>query len=127
MIKEIKYLGKTIAITYKDHTKINGLEFITNPDSPIQVAFHNYDKKRITNIHKTGLRKPVKISQFHKAIYMIGGTATVYLMKNEKVVIKKIRLIPDSCIIIMNTFHKVIFNKNANAIEIKQGPYSPDI
>lgn len=126
MRREIKYLGRTIAITYKNSGNNEGLNFITDPKNPIQVAFHNYQTKRETNTHKSGVRKQIKISEFHKVIYMINGIATIYLMKNGKTIIKKVRLNQDDCIIIMNTFHKVVFNKGANAIEIKQGPYESD-
>lgn len=122
MRTEIKYQGKVVAIIYKNNGS-KGLTFITTPEDPLQVGFHNYLTKKITNIHITGNRSPEQISDFNKFLYILNGSATVYLMQDKRKVFKKVKLINNECIIIMNIFHKVVFNENTNAIEIKQGPY----
>jgi len=117
---------KVLAIIIRDGSSSEGLHFITPEKNPFQVATHNYIKTRETNIHKPYLRKPLKINEFHKFIYVTKGYVLVYLMDKKGGLIAKKRLIAGDGIIIMNTTHKVVFGKKSNAIEIKQGPYEPD-
>ena len=125
MRKEIKYLDKTVAITFKNKGR-TGLNFITEPKETLQVGFHNYLNKKTTNVHIADHKRSEQISDFNKFLYILSGSATVFLMKDKREVFNKVKLIDNECIIIMNIFHKVVFDKNTNAIEIKQGPYKPD-
>jgi hypothetical protein len=122
----VKRSGKIIAIILRGGLKIAGVQFFTEPSAPLQVALHHYDSKKETHIHKSDVRNAVKITKFHKFLYMTKGTATVYFMTDKLVTFSKIRLLTGDGIIIMSTFHKVVFTKGSNAIEIKQGPYTPD-
>ena len=128
MYKEerIEHANKLIAIVVRAKTKVDNIRFFTDSTNPLQMALHSYDHKRETNVHKPGTRKPKLIHEFHKFISITRGIATVYLMdKNVNIFCKK-RLSKGDSMIIMNTFHKIVFSKNSDAIEIKQGPYEPD-
>jgi len=117
---------KVLAIIIRGDSISKGLRFITPEKNPLQVATHNYIKTRETNIHKPHLRKPLKINEFHKFIYVTKGSILVHLTDKKGGLIVKKRLIAGDGIIIMNTTHRVVFGKKSNAIEIKQGPYEPD-
>jgi rRNA maturation protein Rpf1 len=122
----IKHLNKIVAVVIRRKMDVNGVNFFTNAKDPLQVALHNYSSERETNIHKNNVRKPVIVTEFHKFLFMTDGMATVCLMSSNLETYRKIRLSTGDGIIIMNTFHKVVFTKRSNAIEIKQGPYAPD-
>jgi len=123
----VKHLGKTIAIVVKNKVKISGGKFFTPPRNPLQIALHHYNIERETRVHKSDARNTVKITEFHKFLYMTIGTATVYFMSKKLVTFAKKILLTGDGIIIMSTFHKVVFSKNSDAIEIKQGPYKEEL
>jgi hypothetical protein len=122
----VKYRGKVIAMVIRSKVRVDGVHFFTTINHPMQVAAHNYNNTRETNLHKTNLRKPVKISEFHKFLYITKGKVSVILINNKEVTIAKKVLNKGDGIIIMNTFHKAYFSKGSKAFEIKQGPYAPD-
>ena len=123
----IKTSNTIVAIVIRAKTKIDNVEFFTPSENPLQMAVHDYVKKRVTNIHKPSLRKPVLIKEFHKFLFITKGTVVVHLINNKNVIFSKKRLSTGDCMIMMNTFHKVVFSKNSHAIEVKQGPYESDV
>ena len=124
--RKLKIGNKTVAILIKGDQKIDGVKFLTPPNDPLQVGVHQYSAKKETKIHNSGLRKPVRIQKFHKFLYISAGSALVFFMNKDNKILLKKQLSCGDGIIIMNTFHKVVFFKNTNAIEIKQGPYASD-
>ncbi len=123
MNKELVLLnGKTVAVCFRHMSAKNGLNYFTSPKRSLQVAFHKYSEKKETNTHTATFKLRV-ITKPTEFLYIIKGSATVYLSdKNGNLVTTK-RLKEDDGIILIEIVHKFVFSKNSKIIEIKQGPY----
>jgi hypothetical protein len=121
---KIKYKNKIIAIIIRNNINVTeGVNFFTSPEEPLQIALHSYKSKKVTNIHHNRLLAPIIQTQKYKYIYIIrGGARVVFSLENKKE-FNKISLKNGDGVIIMDVYHKIIFEPDTQATEIKQGPF----
>lgn len=117
---------KLVAVIRKDSSPSKGIDFLTDESNPLQFATHNYSKAKESRVHGLIKIRPIKITSINKFIHIQSGKITVIFYKNAEVVLSKHTLKKKDSIVIFDVMHKVIFEKNTKAIEIKQGPYQHD-
>src|SRR6187455_2008466 len=118
--------NEVVAIVIQNNVKINGLQFFSNLSDPFQIGIHDYKETKKTNLHTNKLFKNIILNKKNKYLHIVKGTVLVILSNPKSNFKEEIKLERGDSIVIFDTTHQVIFNKNSRAIEIKQGPYEND-
>lgn len=97
------------------------LSFISDPDFPLQIGYHNRESSIVEPHHHKEI-KNIRRIQVHEYFYVIKGRILVELYnKNNKKVAEQIVKTGDSILIIGG--HGIKFLEKTKMIEVKPGPY----
>ena len=124
MIEKILYKNKLFAlIVRRQFRKKSGINFFTSKEATQQFGFMKHKKNHIVKPHKHNKRL-TKILRTTEVILLLKGTLRVdfYNDKNKYLFSKIIN--EGDIIMLVHGGHGFKILKNAEMIEVKQGPYS---
>ena len=113
---------KTIAIVVRKDFKKEGVNFISDPDFPLQLGISNYKKNEEIKAH-FHIENEIKINKIQEIVYIKKGKTLVNLYNKDGSKFKSIEFTTGDIIFFVEGGHG--FNKLAETdiIEVKQGPY----
>ena len=122
MIEKIEHENKIYAIILRSEKIINGVEFLTPKDYPLQLGAQQRKKGEVVqpHIHKDCERK---ITKTQEMIHVDNGEMEVSFYTEKKEKIKTTVLKSGDTILLSEGGHGMKFIKDTKIIEIKQGPY----
>jgi hypothetical protein len=124
MIEKVLYKNKLFAlIVRRQFRKKSGINFFTSKEATQQFGFMKHKKNHIVKPHKHNKRL-TKILRTTEVILLLKGTLRVdfYNDKNKYLFSKIIN--EGDVIMLVHGGHGFKILKNAEMIEVKQGPYS---
>lgn len=103
----------------------NGIVSLTDPLEPLQILSHKRKKNKYTKAH---IHIPeVRVTQkLQECLVMIKGKIKIDLYTADKKFIKSIYLSAGQTVIFMNGGHGVHIIRDAEIIEVKNGPFVED-
>ena len=115
-------IGETVAIVIRNDFKKDGINFITENSSPLQLGINSYKKNSAikTHVHQD---RPITISQFQEVIFIKSGKVTVKLYDSQKAFLKSTELTAGDLIFFASGGHGFEILEDTTIIEVKQGPY----
>lgn len=114
--------GKTIAIVVKKDFKKEGVNFISDPEFPLQLGISNYKKNEEIKAH-FHIENEIKINKIQEIVYIKKGKTLVNLYNKEGFNFKSIELITGDIIFFIEGGHGFKMLEETDIIEVKQGPY----
>lgn len=117
----IKLRQKILAIIVKADLKPQKDQFLTDPDSPLQLGVLHYPEKAIVkpHLHRQVTKTTHKNQEF---LYLIEGLVKVEFYYKRKL-IQTETLDPGDCLLQLSGGHGFTFLKPSKLVTIKQGPY----
>ena len=126
MKKEIKYDNELIAIIFKcrDDKELNqGINFLTNPENPLQVGILNHPKGHVIPLHVHNYLERV-IYETQEMLYVEKGKMKVSFCDNNKNKIGEEVLEEGDLVALLKKAHGMEMLKDSKIIYVKQGPYT---
>lgn len=121
----IKSGKTTIAIFIPQNTKVDGVEFITPQNYPLQIGLMQHKNGKFVPAHYHPHLK-YNVLNTQELLYIIKGRVDVEIFtKTWKPKWKK-TLVPGDAILFVDCGHSVNLRKGSRVIEVKQGPYPGD-
>lgn len=114
--------GKTIAIVVKKDFKKEGVNFISDPDFPLQLGISNYKKNEEIKAH-FHIKNKIKINKIQEIVYIKKGRTLVNLYDKDRYNFKSIELTTGDIIFFVEGGHGFKILEETDIIEVKQGPY----
>ena len=114
--------GRTIAIVVRKDFKKEGVNFISDPDFPLQLGFSNYKKNKEIKAH-FHIENEIKINKIQEIVYIKKGKTLVNLYNKEGYKFKSIELTTGDIIFFVDGGHGFNMLEETDIIEVKQGPY----
>ena len=114
--------GQTIAIIVKNNFNKPGINFISEPNHPLQVGINSYRKEESIKPH-IHLNKQITIEKTQEVIYIKTGKARLNLYDSNKNHIKDLTLSAGDLAFFVSGGHGLKIIENTTIIEVKQGPY----
>ncbi|MEM2890628.1 MAG: hypothetical protein QW358_04775 [Candidatus Hadarchaeum sp.] len=126
MIEKIEHDGKLFAIILRSGFEMDGVNFFTPEDNPLQLGVLKYEKgvEIRPHVHKNSVKTIKKIQE---VLHIMYGKieASFYNITGEKVG-SSILNVGDT-ILLLDGGHGFRILENSKILEIKQGPYlGPD-
>jgi hypothetical protein len=122
MIERIEYHGKLFALVVRANYEPEGINFITSPDNPLQLAIlmHKQDSQIKPHIHRNF---PKTINEVQEVLHIEYGKieAKFYESKGKK--IGSTILNSGDTILLLSGGHGFDIIEDSKIIEVKQGPY----
>lgn len=124
MVIEINHQNKLIALIIKDSYKANGVEFLTNNENPMQLAYmsHPTGKKIESHFHNY---YPREVQYTQEVLLIKKGKLLVDFYDDQQKYIRSLLLSGGDTILLMSGGHGFEVIEEVEMIEIKQGPFSP--
>ena len=114
--------GKIIAIVVRKDFKKEGVNFISDPDFPLQLGISNYKKSEEIKAH-FHIENEIKINKIQEIVYIKKGKTLVNLYNKEGFNFKSIELTSGDIIFFVEGGHGFKMIEETDIIEVKQGPY----
>lgn len=114
--------GKIIAIIVKGDFEKNGVNFVSTPDSPLQLGISNYKKGNKIKPH-FHIEKEIKIHKIQEVVHIERGKVIVDLYDFDGKKLKSVELLADDTIFFIDGGHGFEIIEDTKLIEVKQGPY----
>ena len=114
--------GKTIAIVVRKDFKKEGVNFISDPDFPLQLGISNYKKNEEIKAH-FHIENEIKINKIQEIVYIKKGKTLVNLYNKDGCNFKSIELTTGDIIFFVEGGHGFNMLEETDIIEVKQGPY----
>lgn len=117
----IKLRKKTLALIVRANLKPQKDQFLTDPQSPLQLGVLDYPKNASVkpHLHRQVIKTTHKNQEF---IYLIKGQVKVDFYYKRKL-FKTETLNPGDCLLQLSGGHGFTFLKPSKIVTIKQGPY----
>jgi len=124
MIEKILYKKKLFAlIVRRQFRKKNGINFFTSKEATQQFGFMKHKKNHIIKPHKHNKRL-TRILRTTEVILLLKGTLRVDFYNNKYKYLFSKKINEKDIIMLIHGGHGFKVLKNAEMIEVKQGPYS---
>ena len=125
MIKRIENKKKLIALIVDTNDLNPGLNFITEPDSILQMGIMNHPKGHeiIPHVHQPVLRKTISTKE---VIFVQKGKVSVDLFTDDKIFITNEILVEGMWIALLGGGHGFKMLEPSILVEVKNGPYVGD-
>jgi hypothetical protein len=124
MIEKILYKKKLFAlIVRRQFRKKSGINFFTSKESTQQFGFMKHKKNHIIKPHKHNKRL-TRILRTTEVILLLKGTLRVDFYNNKYKYLFSKKINEKDIIMLIHGGHGFKVLKNAEMIEVKQGPYS---
>ncbi len=114
--------GRTIAIVVRKDFKKEGVNFISDPDFPLQLGISNYKENEEVKAH-FHIENEIKINKIQEIIYIKKGKALANLYNKEGFNFKSVELTTGDIIFFIEGGHGFKMLEETDIIEVKQGPY----
>jgi len=114
--------GKIIAIVVRKDFKKKGVNFISDPDFPLQLGISNYEKNEEIKAH-FHIENEIKIDKIQEIVYIKKGKTLVNLYSKDGCNFKSIELTTGDIIFFVEGGHGFNMLEETDIIEVKQGPY----
>lgn len=125
-IREIKDKGKVIALIYsKRGNTIEGLDFFTPPNYPLQIGVHEYSKPREVAAHFHPHMK-YNVQNTQEFLYAEAGVTEVIIYNRAWQEKTRVKLRAGDFVLFVDCGHEIRFHKGSRVLEVKQGPYPGD-
>ena len=125
MIKKITHNDKVVAIVFKkqdDKDIKEGINFLTNPEEPLQTGILNHPKGHIISPHVHNAVEK-KITKIQEMLYVELGKMKVTFFSEDNKKIGEEILEPGDLIVLLDIGHGFEMLENSRLIYSKQGPY----
>ena len=114
--------GILIAIIVRKDFKKEGVNFISDPNFPLQLGLSNYKKNEEIKAH-FHIENEIKINKIQEIVYIKKGKTLVNLYNKEGFNFKSIELTTGDIIFFVEGGHGFKMIEETDIIEVKQGPY----
>ncbi|MFH0861096.1 MAG: hypothetical protein V1921_07835 [Candidatus Altiarchaeota archaeon] len=124
-VEKIEHGGKLFAIILRNGFEMDGVNFLTPKDNPLQLGIlkHRKGHEIRPHIHKENERI---IKDTQEILYIVRGNVRVNFYDDEK--FESTILNEGDVILLLQGGHGFEILEDSKIIEIKQGPYmSPDV
>lgn len=121
-VERIEHDNKIFAIILRSETQINGVEFFTPKEFPLQMGVHlrKTGETIKPHIHKFS---PKTISSFQEMLHIDYGKVEIDFYDNEKRKISSTILKTGDTVLLVEGGHGIKILEDTKIIEVKQGPY----
>ena len=125
VIEQVTYEGIELALIVRGGQKANGISFLTNPDSELQVGSMMREScyQIAPHVHKRVHRK---ICSTQEVLFVKRGFLRVDFYNDERVYLQSRLLRSGDVILLASGGHGFEFLEDSEIIEVKQGPYVGD-
>lgn len=122
-VERIIIKGKMVAIVFRKHLAVDGIQFFTEDYNPFQIGVHERKKGVALTPHVHRLENPLTITVIQELLFVQSGKIRVTLYTKDGTVIEQKILKTGDSILLMEEGHGVEFLRDSRLFEIKQGPY----
>ena len=99
-----------------------GVKFLTNPNSDLQVGLMTRDDKSpVANHRHNKVKRTVETTQ--EFLLVRRGIAEVFIYNEDGTQSHRIKLLDGDSILLVSGAHRIDFLTNTQLLEVKQGPY----
>lgn len=114
--------GVVLALVIRKGFKKDGINFVSQPTSPLQLGVNSYKKGDTIKSH---VHKDIKITitKLQEMLYIKSGKAVVNLYTPNRKLFKSFDLSAGDLIFLIDGGHGLEMVEDTTIIEVKQGPY----
>lgn len=126
MIEKVEHGGKLFAIILRSGFEMEGVNFFTPKDNPLQLGMLKYGKgtEIRPHIHKTSIRE---ISKIQEVLHIMYGKIEASFYETTGGKVGSSILNAGDTVLLLEGGHGFKVLENSKILEIKQGPYlGPD-
>ena len=114
--------GDLVAAIFRITDAGEGVNFLSDPDDPLQLAVSTYEAGTSVQNHIHN-RREISIDRIQEIVHIDSGKAEIDLFDDEKEFITTERLASGDTIFFISGGHGIRFEDKTTIIEVKQGPY----
>ena len=122
-VEKIEHDGETLGIIIRGDTEVEGVNFVSGEDSPLQLGISKYEKGKLVKPHK---HKPVVLEKSTitslEVVHIDSGEVRVDFYTENGVKVTD-RVLKSGDTILLSGAHGMKMIKDTKIIEVKQGPY----
>ena len=123
MIERVSHKGVLIAVLIRNDFEGSGVNFVSEPDFPLQVAVSFYEKGKIIKPH-VHMPRNIEISQVQEVVFMQSGKARITLYSEVGEKFKVLDVNGGDIIFFVSGGHGIEMLEDTKLSEVKQGPYA---
>jgi hypothetical protein len=121
-MKKILDNQELLAIFMPNNFGDDKLNFISDPDFPLQIGYHNRDKEEYCEPHNHKPIENIKSIKIQEFFYVIEGKAIIELFNKDGEKAADQIIEKGDSILLMST-HSIKFLEKTKMVEVKPGPY----
>ena len=123
MIEKVELQGKEFAIVLRNEFDTDGVHFVTEPNSPLQLGVHKH-KQGVTLKPHIHINMVKTIENVQEVLHVEYGKVEVDFYSDDGAHIGSTTLRMGDTILLMSGGHGFRMLEDSKIVEIKQGPYS---
>ena len=122
MIEKIEWKGKTLALILRGTYDVEGVNFFTAPENPLQLGVlkHKQGTKIKAHIHKDSQKV---IREVQEVLHIVSGKVEAEFYDSKGAQVSSTTLNTGDTIMLLTGGHGFNILEESKIIEVKQGPY----
>lgn len=122
-VERVDHKGELLAMVFRGKEPVDGVEFITPDDFPLQIGFWGHERGEVKkpHIHRKWERT---VKGTHEVIHVVEGVVAVDLYTEEGEELGEKILEGGDTILLVSGGHGFRILEKARVMEVKQGPYT---
>jgi hypothetical protein len=114
--------GELIALVVRREFEKEGVNFVTKPESPLQLGISSYKNGEEIKAH-FHIEREIKINKNQEVVHIKSGKTRVDLYDSKRDKIKSVELSAGDTIFFVDGGHGFEMIEDTKILEVKQGPY----